>query len=43
MWNPPSAQIADWRAQPEAERDLLAIKKFAYDMAKLLRESCLIL
>ncbi|MGI5895524.1 MAG: cellulase family glycosylhydrolase [Oscillospiraceae bacterium] len=43
MWNPPSAQIADWRAQPEAERDLFAIKKFAYDMAKLLRESCLIL
>ncbi len=41
MWNAPSAQIAIWRAQPEASRDLHAIRRFAYDMAKLVRDNCL--
>ena len=43
MWDLPSARIEEWRAQPEAERDLHAIKQFAYDMAKRLKEHCLIL
>jgi hypothetical protein len=43
MWDLPSAKIADWRAQPEEERDLLAIRKFAYELAKLVQENCLVL
>ena len=43
MWDLPSARIADWRAQPEAERDLIAIRKFAYEMARLVQENCLVL
>jgi len=42
MWNPPSAQIACWRALPEAQRDIVAIRQFAYDMAQLLKKSCLL-
>ncbi|HEX2907271.1 MAG TPA: cellulase family glycosylhydrolase, partial [Phototrophicaceae bacterium] len=41
MWDAPSAKIAIWRAQPEAERDVHAIRRFAYEMAKLVRENCL--
>ena len=41
MWDAPSARIAIWRAQPESERDVHAIRRFAYDMANLLRENCL--
>lgn len=41
MWDAPSAKIAIWRAQPEQERDEHAIRRFAYDMAKLVRENCL--
>ncbi len=43
MYNPPSAQIASWRSQPDREKDIFAIKRFAYNMAKLLKECCLIL
>lgn len=41
MWDAPSAKLQIWRAQPEAERDVYAIKRFAYDMAQLVRENCL--
>jgi len=41
MWDAPSARIAIWRAQPEHERDVHAIRLFAYEMAKLVRENCL--
>lgn len=43
MWDLPSAKIADWRAQPEEQRDLLAIRKFAYDMARLVQDTCMVL
>ena len=43
MWDPPSAKIEDWRAQPEEQRDLPAIRKFAYDMARLVQDTCLVL
>ena len=42
MWNPPSAQIECWRALPEEQRDIVAIRQFAYDMKNLLRKSCLL-
>jgi hypothetical protein len=42
MWDAPSAKIATWRAQPEAERDAHAIRRFAYEMAQLVRENCLL-
>jgi len=41
MWDAPSAKIEIWRSQPEAERDVHVIKRFAYDMANLVRENCL--
>ncbi len=41
MWDAPSVKIALWRAQPEQERDTQAIRRFAYDMARLVRENCL--
>jgi len=41
MWDAPSARIAIWRAQPEHERDVHAIRRFAYEMARLVRENCL--
>ncbi len=41
MWDAPSARIQIWRSQPEAERDRHAISRFAHEMAKLVRESCL--
>ena len=43
MWDAPSARLAEFRATPEAERDVYAIKRFAYEMAKTLKESCMIL
>ena len=42
MWDAPSAKIAIWRAQLEPERDAHAIRRFAYEMAKLVRENCLL-
>lgn len=41
MWDAPSAKIEIWRKQAEDERDIHAIKRFAYDMAQRLREQCL--
>lgn len=41
MWDAPSARIACWRRQPEEERDVQAIKRFAYEMAQLVRKNCL--
>lgn len=38
MNNPPTARILDWRAQPEEERDLLAIRNFAFELGKVLKE-----
>lgn len=43
MYEPPSVRIACWRETEEAKRDVQAIRKFAYEMAKLLQEKCLIL
>lgn len=43
MWNLPSAQIESFRRIPEFERDLYAIKAFAFEMASLLKKSCFIL
>jgi hypothetical protein len=42
MWDPPSAKIERWRAMPEEQRDIVAIRQFAYDMMNLLKESCLL-
>ena len=41
MWDAPSVRIAIWRTQAEQERDAHAIRRFAYEMAKLVRENCL--
>lgn len=38
MYDPPSAQILDWRAMPEKERDIAAIRNFAYDLGKTLKD-----
>lgn len=43
MYDLPSAKIACWRTMEEKERNPQEIKQFAYDMAKLLQEKCLIL
>lgn len=43
MYNLPSARIACWRTMKEEERNIQEIKQFAYDMAKLLQEKCLIM
>ncbi len=42
MWDAPSARIQEWRAMPEEERNIWEIKKFAFDMAMLLKEKCMI-
>ncbi len=41
MWDAPSARIQIWRAQREEERDRHEIERFAHEMAKRVRESCL--
>ena len=38
MHDPPSAKILDWRSQPEDMRDRALIRKFAYELAKTLKE-----
>lgn len=43
MWNPPSARIEDWRRMPEEQRDVYEIKRFAYEMAELVKKNCFIL
>ncbi len=41
MWDPPSAKIECWRRLPEEKRDVYEIKRFAYDMAELVRKNCM--
>lgn len=36
--DPPSARILDWRAQPEAERDIVEIREFAYNLGETLKK-----
>ncbi len=38
MLDPPTAKILDWRAQPVEQRDIVAIRKFAYELGKTLKE-----
>lgn len=38
MCEPPTMRILQWRSQPEEERDVDAIRVFAYDLARLLKE-----
>ena len=39
----PSAKIMAWKAQPSSERDIRAIREYAYKLAKILEEKCQIL
>lgn len=39
-WDAPSARIEIWRNQPAEERDMHEIKKFAYEMAQILKKKC---
>ena len=41
MWDAPSARIQIWRAMPEEQRDRHEIARFAHEMAKLVKQSCL--
>jgi hypothetical protein len=43
MVEPPTAKILAWRQQSEEQRDIEAIRAFAYDLARKLKESCQIL
>ncbi|MBE6936150.1 MAG: hypothetical protein E7458_06550 [Ruminococcaceae bacterium] len=43
MIDPPSARIADWRAMPPEERNLEEVRKFAYELGKILKEYCQVL
>ena len=36
----PSAKILAWKAQPDKERDIHAIRAYAYELAKILEEKC---
>lgn len=36
----PSARILAWKAQPDKERDIHAIRAYAYELAKILEEKC---
>ncbi len=40
MYEPPTARINEWRKQPEEERDVEAIRAFAYELAQTLKEYC---
>lgn len=40
MWDMPTAHIIAWRKQPEAERDVWAIRSFLYDLMAKLKEAC---
>ena len=40
MYEPPTAKIKFWREQPEAKRDRLAIRSFAYDLGLTLKKYC---
>jgi hypothetical protein len=43
MYEPPTAKILAWRQQPEEERDIDAIRAFAWDLAQTLKKWCQIL
>jgi hypothetical protein len=43
MYEPPTAKIQTWRKQKEEDRDLEAIRQFAYDLAQILKAYCKIL
>lgn len=43
MYELPSAKIQLWRSQKPEDRDDVAIRQFAYSLAKLLKENCQIL
>ena len=40
MYFPPTAKIQAWRLQEERDRDIVAIRTYAYDLAKILKEYC---
>lgn len=40
MYVPPTAKIQAWRLQEERDRDIVAIRTYAYDLAKILKEYC---
>ena len=40
MWDPLSARILRWRRMDEPERDVYEIRRFAFEMAQLLRKNC---
>lgn len=39
----PTVKILEWKAQPDSERDIRAIRAYAYSLAKILEEKCQIL
>jgi len=43
MIDPPTAKIADWRAMPPEKRNLEEVRKFAYELGKILKEYCQVL
>jgi hypothetical protein len=43
MYDPPTARIQTWRAMPENERDIDAIRTFAYELGLTLKKYCRIL
>ena len=43
MQVPPTARIRTWRAQDEKERDIVEIRTYAYEMARMLEEGCQII
>lgn len=43
MFEPPTAKIKAWRNMPEKDRDVEAIRTFAYDLAMTLKKACKIL
>ncbi len=40
MYEPPTAKILYWRAQPETKRDREAIRSLAYDLGLMLKKYC---
>jgi tetratricopeptide (TPR) repeat protein len=43
MYEPPTAKIKAWRSMPENERDIEAIRTFAYELGLTLKKYCKIL
>lgn len=40
MYEPPFAKNQTWRAMPENERDLEAIRAFAYELGLIFKKYC---